>query len=134
MGSMQANRSSPGDVVREVRGDKFVVTLRSGAGASVTFTGTISAANPTPVLNEFVTLVHAHVTQAQVKTVVVDLRPLEFMNSSGFKSFIFWLEKIEGLPEDQRYCLEFHRDPARRWQVTSLLALSCFSPSQVRVV
>ena len=82
--------------------------------------------NPAVVLNPFVDSVHAHVLEAGAKEIRVDLTQLEFCNSSGFKSFIHWIERIQGAPEPKRYKLRFISTNDRRWQRASLLALSCY--------
>jgi hypothetical protein len=100
-------------------------------GIRVHFRGTISTVNPAVVLNPFVDAVHQHVVDAQAKEVRVDLTQLEFCNSSGFKSFIHWIERIQQVPEPKRYKLRFVSTKDRRWQRASLLALSCYGVSTV---
>ena len=95
-------------------------------GIRVHFKGTISTVNPAVVLNPFVDTVHAHVLEAGAREIRVDLTQLEFCNSSGFKSFIHWIERIQGTPEPRRYKLRFVSTKERRWQRASLLALSCY--------
>ncbi|HTN54080.1 MAG TPA: hypothetical protein VML50_16855 [Anaeromyxobacter sp.] len=95
-------------------------------GTRVSFRGTISTVNPATVLNPFVDAVHEDLLRRGAKEVRIDFRDLEFCNSSGFKSFIYWIQKIQATPEPQRYGLRFLSNPARKWQRTSLLALSCY--------
>jgi hypothetical protein len=100
-------------------------------GIRVHFKGTISTVNPAVVLNPFVDAVHQHVLESGAKEVRVDLTQLEFCNSSGFKSFIHWIERIQQVPEPKRYKLRFMSTKERRWQRASLLALSCYGVSTV---
>ncbi len=100
-------------------------------GVQVFFKGTISTVNPAVVLNPFVDAVHQHVLDAGAKEVRVDLTELEFCNSSGFKSFIHWIERIQQAPEAKRYKLRFVSTKERRWQRASLLALSCYGVNTV---
>jgi hypothetical protein len=100
-------------------------------GLRVHFKGTISTVNPAVVLNPFVDAVHAHAIEAAAKELRVDLTALEFCNSSGFKSFIHWIERIQQLPESKRYKLRFLSTKDRRWQRASLLALSCYGVNVV---
>jgi hypothetical protein len=95
-------------------------------GIKVVFRGTISTVNPSLILNPFVDAAHAYVLEAQAREVRVDLTQLEFCNSSGFKSFIHWIERIQAAPEPKRYKLRFLSTKERRWQRASLLALSCY--------
>ena len=100
-------------------------------GVKVYFKGTISTVNPSVVLNPFVDAVHSELAKRGPGRVRVDLRELEFCNSSGFKSFIHWIERIASLPERSRYSLHFLSNPSRKWQRTSLLALSCYGVNSV---
>jgi hypothetical protein len=100
-------------------------------GIRVAFRGTISTINPGVVLNPFVDAVHDHVRTHGASEVRVDFRELEFCNSSGFKSFIHWIQRINELPAEGRYRLRFIATSARKWQRTSLLALSCYGVNTV---
>lgn len=95
-------------------------------GVRVHFRGTISTHNPAVVLNPFVDAVHAHIVESGAQEARVDFTSLEFCNSSGFKSFIYWIELIQKAPEAKRYKLRFVSSKERKWQRTSLLALSCY--------
>jgi hypothetical protein len=102
-----------------------------GQGIRIHFKGTISTVNPAVILNPFVDAVHHHALESNASEVRVDLTQLEFCNSSGFKSFIHWIERIQQLPEAKRYKLRFLSTKDRRWQRASLLALSCYGVSTV---
>lgn len=128
--SQPASRGAPIQVAEE-KYSAGVVT--DGRGTRVQFRGTISTPNPAVVLNPFVDAVHEQLVKAAAKEVLVDFRELEFCNSSGFKAFIHWIQKIQELPEAQRYGLRFLSNPARKWQRTSLLALSCYGVSSVTI-
>lgn len=112
----------------QVSEEKYSATLvREPLGYRVRLRGTVSTLAPGSVLNPFVDAVHDTLVKAGVGEVKVDLTELEFCNSSGFKSFIYWVEKIAAVPEGGRYKLAFLSNPARKWQRTSLLALSCYA-------
>jgi hypothetical protein len=118
----------------QVSEEKYSAAVQQGVGGTrVHFRGTISTPNPASVLNPFVDGVHALLVQASAREVLVDFTELEFCNSSGFKSFVHWLQLIQKQPAAKRYKLKFVSNPARKWQRTSLLALSCFEPSGVEI-
>jgi hypothetical protein len=118
----------------QVSEEKYSAGLANDAiGLKVSFRGTISTVNPASVLNPFVDAVHAQLSGANMKEIRVDFTELEFCNSSGFKAFIHWIQRVQALPEAQRYKLRFVSSPARRWQRTSLLALSCYAPGLVEI-
>ena len=102
-------------------------------GIKVVFKGTISTVNPSLVLNPFVDQTHAYALDAQARELRVDLTQLEFCNSSGFKSFIHWIERIQQTTEPKRYRLRFLSTKDRKWQRTSLLALSCYGINIVAI-
>ena len=88
----------------QVADDKYSALLASDVqGPRVVFRGTISTVNPAVILNPFVDAVHGELARLGQKRIRVDLRELEFCNSSGFKSFIHWIERIGSLPEAKRY-------------------------------
>ena len=123
---------TPAGAPLEVADEKYSALMAADVhGPRVVFRGTISTVNPAVVLNPFVDAVHAELAKRGPGRVRVDLRELEFCNSSGFKSFIHWIERIASLPERSRYSLHFLSNPARKWQRTSLLALSCYGVNSV---
>jgi hypothetical protein len=65
--------------------------------------------------------------------VSVDMRQLEFMNSSCFKCLITWLSDLLEQPAEQRYRIRFLSDPGKHWQHRSLRALSCFAVDLVSI-
>lgn len=118
----------------QVSEEKYSAGLvNDSTGLKVAFRGTISTVNPAAVLNPFVDAVHGQLSGANVKEIRVDFTELEFCNSSGFKAFIHWIQRVQSLPEAQRYKLRFLSSPTRKWQRTSLLALSCYAPGLVEI-
>jgi len=76
---------------------------------------------------------HARTVADGCAEVIVDVRQLEFMNSSCLKKIVAWLESVETLPPESRYRVRFLSDPAIRWQKRSLHALESFSVGFVTV-
>ena len=118
----------------QVAEEKYSAYLGFDAqGIRVYLRGTISTPNPASVLNPFVDAVHAHVLESNAQEIRVDLTQLEFCNSSGFKSFIHWIRRIKEMPEERRYKLRFLTSAERKWQRTSLLALTVFAEELVEI-
>lgn len=118
----------------EIREPKYSARFTAdGKGFAVAFRGTISTPQPSDVLLPFVEAVHAHLVERDATEVAVDLIDLEFCNSSGFKSFVHWVEQIRAMPGEKRYRLRFISSGLRRWQRTSLLALSCYGVDHVAI-
>lgn len=129
---MSSSPSFAGRAPEQVVEEKYSAHVaQDPQGLRVHFKGTISTVNPAAVLNPFVDSVHQHVLETGAREIRVDLTQLEFCNSSGFKSFIHWIERIQQAPEPKRYKLRFVSTKDRRWQRASLLALSCYGVQTV---
>lgn len=76
---------------------------------------------------------HAELHQACAREAVVDMRALEFMNSSCFKAFITWIVAVDRLPASQRYRIRFLCNPEIHWQRRSLRAMVHFGSDIVSV-
>lgn len=79
-------------------------------------------------LHVFLTDVHKEALARHASVVFVDLRDLEFMNSSCLKCFVAWLARIQDLDAAAHYRIRFLSDPTKHWQRRSLVALSSFAP------
>jgi hypothetical protein len=84
-------------------------------------------------LDQLLAQLHAETRRLAVKTVIVDLTQLEFMNSSCFKSFVTWIELVQNLEPQDQYRIQFLSDPNMHWQRRSLRALSCFAADLITV-
>jgi hypothetical protein len=60
-----------------------------------------------------------------------DFKQLAFMNSSCFKSFVVWIDRVKNLP--QPYQIRFVTEPSMQWQRRSLEALRRLATSVVIV-
>jgi hypothetical protein len=76
--------------------------------------------------------VHQTALELSIAEVRMDLRELEFMNSSCFKSFVSWISDVSDLTAGQ-YRIRFLSNPSILWQRRSLHALSCFAAELVTI-
>ncbi len=76
--------------------------------------------------------VHQKALELSISEVRMDLRELEFMNSSCFKSFVSWISDVSDLTVGQ-YRIRFLSNPSILWQRRSLHALSCFAAELVTI-
>jgi hypothetical protein len=88
--------------------------------------------DPKP-LDELLKVLHEASVSGAATEVAVDLREVEFMNSSCFKSLVSWISTLEELDEAKRYKVRFLSDDGVLWQRRSLHALKCFAPALVSV-
>lgn len=114
----------------EFRDEGLSVRVDFAAPPHVTFSGQATPSDPT-ALSAFLDGVHQSARARRIRLVVVDLRQLEFMNSTGLKPLIRWVRQLADLPPEAQYRIAFTHDGARRWQKASLNALACFAPAQI---
>jgi hypothetical protein len=76
---------------------------------------------------------HGEAVRLEVRQVTVDLRELEFMNSSCFKAFVSWLGELQDLDATRQYRIRFLSDERKHWQRRSLGALSCFAVDLIEI-
>jgi hypothetical protein len=84
-------------------------------------------------LDDLLTKVHARAVESEVREITIDLRDLEFMNSSCFKAFVSWIGAVQDLEAQRQYRIRFLSDEQKHWQRRSLGALSCFAVDLIRV-
>jgi anti-anti-sigma factor len=84
-------------------------------------------------LDGFVAEIDKEASADWVAEVVVDLRRLDFMNSSCLKTLVTWLNNVRQRPEDEQYPIRFVRDRNAYWQERSLDALQAFAPGIVKL-
>jgi anti-anti-sigma factor len=84
-------------------------------------------------LDRFLAVVHAEAEQRSLRDVEVDVRNLEFMNSSCLKCLVGWISRIQEEPAARQYHISFRSSPSLFWQRRSLHALSCLASELVSV-
>lgn len=122
-----------GDELVAQRAGELAGTIRTDSDAvTLTLTGTADAEAESG-LGELLGRVHAESQRAGAPEVVVDLRQLEFMNSSCFRSFITWFTALRRLPPEQHYRITVRASAAMHWQSRSLPALRHFGGELVEL-
>jgi len=86
----------------------------------------------TDSVEAILTRVHQTALELAIVEVQMDLRDLEFMNSSCFKSFVSWISDVSEMTSGQ-YRIRFLSNPSILWQRRSLHALSCFAAELVTI-
>jgi hypothetical protein len=86
-----------------------------------------------PSLGRLLGKLHGEAMRLSVREVTVDLRDLEFMNSSCFKAFVSWLSALQDLDATKQYRIRFLSDAGKHWQRRSLGALSSFAMHLIQV-
>lgn len=101
---------------------------------TVTISGVIDELNPGEYLKPFFEEVHNSVIKENeifndkaIKNLVVDIKMLDFINSSGIRELVKWILKITKLSEDQQYKLQFKINKNLNWQVKLIGTLKILS-------
>jgi hypothetical protein len=76
---------------------------------------------------------HGEALRLEVREVTIDMRELEFMNSSCFKAFVSWLGELQDMDPTRQYRIRFLSDEQKHWQRRSLGALSCFAVDLIQI-
>jgi hypothetical protein len=84
-------------------------------------------------LEMLLTRSHSEACRLSATDVVVDLRELEFMNSSCFKCFLSWIAEIQELDAASRYKVVFRSSSKMHWQKRSLHSLRCFAVELITI-
>ncbi|HSN99488.1 MAG TPA: hypothetical protein VLS89_14430 [Candidatus Nanopelagicales bacterium] len=109
-------------VAAEHEGDALTIRLEGTADMRVS-----------EALDRVLTRVHEEAQRLAVARVRVDLRALDFMNSSCLKSFVTWISNARDLATPRRYAIHFISRPEILWQRRSLNALRCFAVDLITV-
>lgn len=107
-------------------------TLRSGDRLTLTCNGSAETESCRS-LHDVLTGVHEEAVRTTTRTVIADLRALEFASSSCLKEFVAWLQRVQELDEEKRYHVVFKSDPRHSWQRRSLNALAAFASGVVQI-
>jgi hypothetical protein len=92
----------------------------------VSLTGTADLTVRTQ-LDRFLRAVHTEAQRCLAEEVTVDVRQLEFMNSSCLKCLVWWISTVQEQPGESKYRIIFVSSPSVYWQRRSLNALACLA-------
>ena len=92
----------------------------------VSLTGTADLTVKTQ-LDRFLRAVHTEAQRCLAEEVTVDVRQLEFMNSSCLKCLVWWISTVQEQPGEGKYRIVFVSSPSVYWQRRSLNALACLA-------
>jgi hypothetical protein len=84
-------------------------------------------------LDHFLREVHSEAQRCLAEEVTVDVRQLEFMNSSCLKSFVWWISTVQEQRGEGKYRIVFVSSPSVYWQRRSLNALACLATEIISI-
>ena len=112
-------------------GDFRLEANRESSRILATLTGTADQ-SVTDDLDKALQSIH-ETAKSGVTEAVVDLRKLEFMNSSCLKALLTWINDIQELEPAHRYQVRFISDANIHWQKRSLHSVRCFASELITI-
>ena len=94
----------------------------------VVMSGAVEMRDPGDVLNPYWSAIDEQARERSMKRVELDVRDLNFMNSSGILTLVRWITKLKNAPAYQ-LVLEYDRNVT--WQRTSIPTLAKLAPAAV---
>ena len=92
--------------------------------------GAVDARDAGAVFDAYWSRTDAAIRKEGIRKVELDLRGLEFMNSSGLLTIVRWLTKVKDSPG---YEMAIHYDRELTWQRTNVPVLAKLAPTVVRL-
>ena len=103
----------------------------SGDVLRVKMTGAVEMRDPGELLNPYWNGLDDAAREKNLKRVEVDLRDVNFMNSSGILTLVRWITRAKAHPPGQAYTLVLQYDRNVTWQRTSIPTLAKLAPKIV---
>jgi hypothetical protein len=119
--------------VVSVTGDDFAGRATHDGGVMAVYLKGTADYSAIDALDMLLIRVHTDSKRLGVTEATVDLRDLEFMNSSCFKSFVTWITDIQELDPKEQYKVRFFSNSKMHWQKRSLHSLRCFAVELITV-
>jgi len=112
-------------------GQLKVDASQRGEAFALDMSGTAELKDSTP-LADLLLKADSEVRTLGLKRIDVDVRAVEFMNSSALNAFVRWFAAMKD--RGGGYTVRFLSDPSKRWQRGSLTALATFAAGTVTIV
>ena len=113
--------------------DFSVALERSDRAWTVRCQGTLDTRDAAAVVQPHLLELHEEVVRAKVPLVELEVERVEYMNSSGLKSFMAWFLTAAHAPEG-RYRIDVRIDASREWQRLSFRPMERLAPTTVRLL
>jgi hypothetical protein len=110
--------------------DTLTITPRlNGDTLHISMAGAVEMRDPGDVLNPYWTLIDEEAVRRNVKVVELDVRDLNFMNSSGILTLVRWITRCKSHENGYRLVLQYDRNVT--WQRSSMPTLAKLAPNVV---
>jgi hypothetical protein len=102
-------------------------------GVNVRLVGSAESSAMAP-LGDLLGRLHGEAVRLAVREVTIDMRELEFMNSSCFKAFVSWVGELRDMDPGRQYRIRFLSDEHKHWQRPSLGTLRSVAADLVQIL
>jgi hypothetical protein len=106
-----------------------IVPRLDGQTLRVVMSGAVEMRDPGDVLNPYWTMIDEEARRRGLKQVELDVRDLNFMNSSGILTLVRWITRCKS--QGDSYHLVLRYDHNVTWQRASIPTLAKLAPSVV---
>jgi hypothetical protein len=106
-----------------------IVPRLDGDTVRVAMAGAVEMRDPGDVLNPYWTLIDEEARRRDLKIVELDVRDLNFMNSSGILTLVRWITRCKSHGDGYRLVLLYDRNVT--WQRASIPTLAKLAPNMV---
>jgi hypothetical protein len=106
-----------------------IVPRLDGDTLRVAMSGAVEMRDPGDVLNPYWTLIDEEALRRNLKVVELDVRDLNFMNSSGILTLVRWITRCKSHGNAYRLVLLYDRNVT--WQRASIPTLAKLAPNVV---
>lgn len=107
-----------------------IKTRLEGEVLKVDMSGTVETREPGLTFDPYWNDVDESVRREGVRHVELDIRGVDFMNSSGILTLVRWMIKVK---QDPAYEIVIRHDRDLTWQKSSVPVLAKLAPASVRV-
>jgi hypothetical protein len=112
----------------------FRGALIKGEGAwRLVCEGVLDARDAAALVQPELLKLHASLVEEKISTVRLEIANVEYINSSGLKSFMAWFLAASNLKEN-RYSIEVEYDQGSSWQQLSLRPMERLAPNTVKLL
>ncbi|MBN2532766.1 MAG: hypothetical protein JXB88_07745 [Spirochaetales bacterium] len=92
-------------------------------GTTVYISGSINHPRPGEFMEPFIQEAHESIVTNNIQEIKVDITNLKFLNSAGIRELVDWVMKLNHLPEEKKYKIEFLCSSEHKWQESSMSTL-----------
>ncbi|HEY4105951.1 MAG TPA: hypothetical protein VGM44_18750 [Polyangiaceae bacterium] len=104
--------------------------LKLVSSTELELAGTLATATAQRELSGILSKLHARIVEQKIQSFTVDVRPLNFVNSSAIRVFVDWIARAESAG----YRLTFITERGVTWHRLSFSVLRSLAPQNVEII